>query len=102
MAEDRKIAIGIGLTAIIAGLIYATKAKEVLQEIPLSAGSNRVIYTGKEQLASDALASIMDYLVIALYWNPDVQYWEQVMGDTVMVPNGLYSIKVSEDCIWVF
>jgi hypothetical protein len=68
-------------------------------KVKLQAGWNTVTYRGKEQPAPDAFVSIIDYLVIAYYW--DGEYWQQVTGDTIMVPGGEYNIQVSQDCTWV-
>lgn len=106
--EEKKISpavviplIGLGLAAF-AALAVIPFLREAPKEIALSAGLNRVTYTGKEQTAEDALASIMDYLVIAYHWNADQQSWEQVVTDTMMIPGEIYNIQVSQDCIWAF
>jgi len=72
------------------------------QEITLSAGSNTVTYTGRRQKASEAFASIVNYLVIAYHLNVESQSWEQVLTDTIMVPGDTYNINVSQDCVWRF
>jgi hypothetical protein len=97
---------GVEKTPVIMGLIVAAGCllfalvRKMEQRITLSAGENQVTYKGVEQPVSEAFASIADYLVIAYFWNVD--HWEQVVGDTLMIPGGEYSIQVTQDCIWSF
>lgn len=72
------------------------------QEIALSAGWNTVTYTGERQTAGKAFESIMNYLVIAYHWNADAQDWNQMVTNTMMIPNDVYNIKVSQNCVWRF
>lgn len=69
-------------------------------KVELQTGWNTVTYKGKEQTGVKAFASIVDYLVIAYFW--DGENWQQVTGDTLMVPGGEYNIQVTQDCTWVF
>jgi len=69
-------------------------------KINLQAGWNAITYKGKEQSAIEAFASIIDYLVIAYYW--DGETWHQVSGETMMVQGGEYNINVSRACTWEF
>lgn len=74
----------------------------VSKEVELKAGWNTVTYTGGEQTAEEAFASIMDYLIISYHWDADAQVWEQVTADTIMIPGDVYNVKVSQDCVWTF
>jgi len=95
------LVVGAAAAAFSATLYFITKVAAA-GSMALAAGANLVTYTGKDQYAGDAFASIIDYLVIAYYWNPDTEEWEQVAADTILVNGEEYSITVSDDCVWTF
>jgi len=93
----------VSVAAVATGIAFYFVSKVAAAgSIALNAGANLVTYTGKDQYAGDAFASIIDYLVIAYYWDPDTEEWEQVTAGTMLVNGEEYSITVSGDCIWTF
>ncbi|MBU0964709.1 hypothetical protein KKC06_06745 [Patescibacteria group bacterium] len=89
--------------ALLTGLVfYAVSKVAAAGSMLLYAGANTITYTGKDQYADEAFASIIDYLEIAYRLNPVTQEWEQVTEYTLMVYGEEYSIIVSEDCVWTF
>jgi len=70
--------------------------------VALKAGSNLVVYTGKAQSASNAFASIISYLEVVYYWNNVTNDYELVITTTTMVPYGVYSIDVTQNCTWTY
>ena len=101
MVEKRGVFIVAGLG--LAGLgIYLVTRKKVAGEIPLNAGWNAVTYTGKRQIASVAMQSIVDYLIIAYYYDPFAGIWQQIASDTMLEPDMAINIQVAQDCIWRF
>ena len=71
---------------------------------------NSVGYSGPVQRSLDALASIAPYLEGAVwYWNNQTYAWElmetpriPIYDRNIMVPNGYYNVRVTQDCIWRF
>ena len=93
----------LGTAAIVTGVaFYFVSRVSAAGAIALTAGANLVTYTGKDQYAGDAFASIIDHLVIAYRLDPETQEWEQAVTGTLMVSGEEYNITVSEDCIWTF
>ena len=93
----------LGSAAVLTGLaLYLVSRVSAAGAISLTAGANLVTYTGKDQYAGDAFASIIDRLVIAYHLDPETQEWEQVTTGTLMMYGEEYNITVSEDCIWTF
>lgn len=92
------ILIGLGIIGLY--LIYRWRKKEA--PVQLTAGWNQAHYTGPEQRADMALASIREYLSTVYYWNEETQLYELVQGDTIMVPCRVYSINVTQDCVWSY
>lgn len=97
--EGKKIGGVIAGVLATAGLVYLlTRPKG----IALSEGGNEVIYTGKEQTAVEAFASIMGYLLVAYHHIQEPEDWELVREDTIMIPGEEYYVDVSADCTWTF
>jgi hypothetical protein len=98
---------GKGQTALAVGFLTAgiigialTVRHFTSQHIVLYEGWNVVTYYGPEKPASEAFASIMEYVQIVYQW--DGQNWNQVAGDTMMVKGEEYNIEVNQDCTWTF
>lgn len=68
--------------------------------IALTAGINEVTYRGKRQVASEAMASIEEYLEIAYYLHEEGGV--QILADTMLKPGMKMSVRVTQDCLWVF
>ena len=91
-----------GAVAVVAAALFFATLAEAAGAITLTAGWNDVVYTGKEQTAERAFASIIDYLEIVYYWEAETNLWVLVQADTIMVQGEIYWISVTQDCIWTF
>ncbi len=60
---------------------------------------NMVAYSGPAQSAQGAFTSIDAYLVLYYHFNNVTKVWEFTL---TMVPNGVYFVKVSQNCVWTF
>jgi hypothetical protein len=60
---------------------------------------NYVPYLGPAQPVQDAFASIAAYLTLWYHFNNTTKSWEI---PSLMVPGGVYAVKVSQSCVWVF
>lgn len=92
------VLIGLGILGLY--LLYRWRKKEAPAQ--LTEGWNEVHYTGPEQRADAALASIREYLTTVYYWNEEMQLWELIQGNMIMVPCRIYSIHVTQDCVWTY
>lgn len=98
MAKNgRTAAIIVGVGLVVGGIALLARKKV---EIPLSAGWNKVTYTGRKQIAGVAFESISEYLVIAYYYDIFQDNWIQITYDTMLETDMALSIDVSQDCIW--
>ncbi|MDP3063181.1 MAG: hypothetical protein Q8O40_08240, partial [Chloroflexota bacterium] len=82
------------------GTVIWTYEAASIPSISLVAGNNLVTYPGPPQNALVAQASIIPYLVIAYVWENSA--WVQVLADHTMVTGGVYSLKVTQACIWTW
>lgn len=60
---------------------------------------NIVPYLGPAQPVEDGFASIVAYLTVYYYFNNTTKSWEFT---PTMVPNGVYYVGVTQNCIWYF
>jgi len=60
---------------------------------------NIVPYLGPAQPVEDGFASIVAYVTVYYCFNNMTKLWEFT---PTMVPNGVYFVKVSQDCVWSF
>lgn len=64
--------------------------------------ANIVPYCGPSQSVENALASIGDYFLGAMYFDNTQKIWVGVTHGYMMVPNTPYVMYVNQDCVWTF
>lgn len=56
-----------------------------------------ITYTGEIKLAPDAFGNAWPYIDTLTYWNESTNLWASVAANTIMMPNGHYGAKFTNE-----